>query len=361
MSSQKRIPTDVPGVFQRGARFEVRYRDGGRIRGRTFRTKTEARRFKGKVDSGQHRPGSREPFRDHARSWVKAYTGRTSRGVSDGTRGSYAESLERYAIPFFGATRLEDMSPPRVKAYAAHLAKQTVVRRGKRHKLTPSTVKRHFGVLRALLADAVSDGLLQTNPAREVRVIVPDARPAITRRLTPEQTRALLAEIPAEHADLVYLLASAGLRISEALSPAWQDLGRDEHGPTLTIRRSKTRAGERTIALTPDAAQRLTRRRSVADDPSPAAPIFPTVTGTPIDPRNWRRRVFSPAAVRAGVPRATPHWLRHGVASLMAEHGYGPADIAQHLGHADGGALALRTYVHPTARRVDFLDSELGP
>lgn len=151
-----------------------------------------------------------------------------------------------------------------------------------------------------------------------------------------------------------------GTRISEALSPTWGDLGRDEHGPTLTIRRSKTRAGERTIALTPEAAQRLTRRRSRAADPAHTAPIFPTVTGTAIDPRNWRRRVFKPAAARAGVARATPHWLRHGVASLMAEAGYGPADLARHLGHADGGALALRTYVHPTVRRVDFLDAKFG-
>lgn len=360
MSNRQRTPTDIPGVFKRGNTYEVRYRDGGRIRNRAFRTKTEARRFKAKVDSGQHRPGSREPFRDHARRWARDYSGRTNRGVADNTRESYEASLERYAIPYFGATKLDDITAPRLKDYVKYLSKQTVTRKGKRTRLTASSVKRHFGIVRALLADAVADGLLSVNPAREVRVIVADHRPAITRRLTSEQTKQLLAEIPAEHADLVYLLASTGTRISEALSPAWRDLGRDEHGPTLTIRRSKTRAGERTIALTPDAAQRLTRRRSTVDDASPDAPIFPSVFGTPIDPRNWRRRVFKPAAVRAGVPQATPHWLRHGVASLMAEHGYSAADIARHLGHADGGALALKTYVHPTARRVDFLDSELG-
>ena len=47
-----------------------------------------------------------------------------------------------------------------------------------------------------------------------------------------------------------------------------------------------------------------------------------------MDDHNYRRRVFKPAAKRAGVPWATPHKLRHGMASLMAEHGYGAADIA---------------------------------
>ena len=57
--------------------------------------------------------------------------------------------------------------------------------------------------------------------------------------------------------------------------------------------------------------------------------------------------VFNPARDAAGVPWATPHKLRHGLASLMAERGYSPAQIAAQLGHADGGALALRVYVHP--------------
>ncbi|MGZ4320608.1 MAG: tyrosine-type recombinase/integrase [Solirubrobacteraceae bacterium] len=68
--------------------------------------------------------------------------------------------------------------------------------------------------------------------------------------------------------------------------------------------------------------------------------------GTPIESHNWRQRVFNPAAERAGVPWATPHKLRHGLASLMANQGHSAARIAAHLGHADGGVLALRTYIH---------------
>ena len=34
------------------------------------------------------------------------------------------------------------------------------------------------------------------------------------------------------------------------------------------------------------------------------------------------------------------------MASLMANQGYSAAQIAAQLGHADGGVLALRTYIH---------------
>ena len=45
----------------------------------------------------------------------------------------------------------------------------------------------------------------------------------------------------------------------------------------------------------------------------------------------------------------------------MARNGYSPAQIAAHLGHADGGVLALRAYIH--AEPLDdasFIDKKLA-
>jgi integrase len=73
------------------------------------------------------------------------------------------------------------------------------------------------------------------------------------------------------------------------------------------------------------------------------------------------RIVFKPAADAAGLPWATPHKLRHGLASLMNEQGYTPAQIAAQLGHADGGVLALRTYVHAEGiSEPAFIDEALS-
>jgi integrase len=111
-------------------------------------------------------------------------------------------------------------------------------------------------------------------------------------------------------------------------------------------------AGLRTIPLSPETVRRLTKRRAESRYAGDTDPIFPSATGTRIDPHNFRHKVFKPAAKRAGVSWATPHKLRHGLASLMANRGYSPSQIAAHLGHADGGVLALRTYIH-----ADRLDS----
>lgn len=44
----------------------------------------------------------------------------------------------------------------------------------------------------------------------------------------------------------------------------------------------------------------------------------------------------------------------------MAARGYSATEIAAQLGHADGGVLALRTYIHADLRAADFMDDVLG-
>ena len=53
---------------------------------------------------------------------------------------------------------------------------------------------------------------------------------------------------------------------------------------------------------------------------------------------------------KAGLPKEVhTHTLRHSAASFLAAAGVPASDIAAQLGHKDGGALALKVYVHPMA------------
>lgn len=338
-------PTGHPGIYRKQNRYVVVWRHRGRQRKRSFRTLTEARRFKAQTTTGDTAPTSRERFVVYAAGWLDGYKGRTSKGLADSTRASYRDAIERVIVPYFSrelpTLKVDELAPSDLRDFIAHLADAGHA---------PATVRRYVASLRAMLATAYEDGRIARNPAAGVRVVVPGERTLKVKRLTAEQTRALLAEIPAEHADLTYLLAATGLRIGEALSLTWRDLGHDEHGrPVLHVRRSKTDAGRRTLPLSPETVRRLTQRRSTVEWAGDGHAVFSSAFGTPLDAHNFRRRVFKPAARRAGIPWATPHGLRHGMASLMAERGFSPAQIAAHLGHADGGVLALRTYIRVAA------------
>lgn len=354
-----------PGIYRRGNRYVVKFTDRGRERSKSFRTLTEAVRFKALAATGQARATSPTTFKAYAPEWVKTYGGRTATGVGDETRESYADALTRVAVPFFGTTRLDRIDAPMLRRYIDHVA--GLKRGGKNaeraedvsERISAATVRRYYAPVRALLATAYEDGLIPANPALGVRVIVRDVRPAKRKHLTGDETLRLLAEIPSEHADLVYLLATTAARISEALTARYDGIGKDADGrPILRFAQSKTEAGLRPIPLTPETARMLTRRRAKAN-PNAEALIFPNANGGAFDRRNWTRRYFKPAAERAGVSWASPHKLRHGVATLMAERGYEAHDIARMLRQADGGALAQRTYMHPRVRAVDFLDDVL--
>ena len=109
---RRMIPVDGhPGVFKRGNRYVVTWRYRGKLRKSYHRTLTEARRAKGKRASGETEPAARQRFDRYAREWVRTYQGRTRRGISDTTRASYTDAIERFAIPHFGTARLGEITP----------------------------------------------------------------------------------------------------------------------------------------------------------------------------------------------------------------------------------------------------------
>src|SRR5262245_17007793 len=103
--------TSTPGIFKRGGRYVVVFRDPqGRQRKKSARTLAEARDLKAvltaDVKRGEFRALSKVTFAEYANEWIDTYAGRTSRGFREGTRDDYRRTLERDAIPFFGRMRL---------------------------------------------------------------------------------------------------------------------------------------------------------------------------------------------------------------------------------------------------------------
>ena len=75
--------------------------------------------------------------------------------------------------------------------------------------------------------------------------------------------------------------------------------------------------------------------------------LFPRRDGEPwreSDYRNWRRRVFRPAVVAAGLQITRPYDLRHASASLMIHAGLPLTEVADHLGNSV--AVLSQTYAH---------------
>jgi len=367
--------TRTPGVYRRrpGTTYVVVYRFRGKQRKRAARTYDEARALKAAlatdVRRGEHRQATALTFEQYAREWIENYAGRTTRGFRESTRAGYRFSIEQRAVPFFAkrSGTLADIEPQDVRAFVAHLFELRILDRAVKIGKEPvgrtpavSTVRGHIAALRALLATAVEDGLIRSNPAAGVRVtymgtpsVEQDAREKRRALDTDELSRFLGACDPDWRA-LFELLAMTGLRVGELTELRWRDV--DFGAKRLRVRRQfyrgvvtppKSREGTRDIPLSTATCQQLWRRRGADDEL-----IFTGPRGKRLD-RDWCwKNVLKPAAKVAGVPWVGFHTFRHTCASILFAQGRNAKQVQMWLGHSDPG-FTLRTYVH-------LLDDGLG-
>lgn len=284
----------------------------------------------------------------------------------------YAQQLRSHALPLFGRTALRDLRAQDVERLILGLQE-----RG----LSPSTVGTAVIAVKAVLADAVRDGLLARDPFAVVRTPSRTTRRE-SRYLTAEQSRALL---DAAHGDrleaLIVVMLGVGLRRGEAIGLRWEDV--DLEAGSLRVRRTvrralggglvagepKTDRGRRTIRLPGFVVEALRQHRTrqleerlVASYWEDASVVLASTTGSLLDPTRVARLVTALGAV-AGIPGLHPHVFRHSTASLLLAAGVPLPMVSELLGHGSQ-LVTARIYSHvlPATRdeAAAALDRALG-
>jgi integrase len=359
------VKTSTPGVYKRGNRYVVIFRDWrGKQRKRSARTLAEARRLKASlttdVDRGEW-VDSKVTFVEYAPKWIDGYRGRTDKGIKPETLADYRKTLERDALPFFGRMRLSHIRPRDVKEYAVELESKGVSAGTVRVKLAP---------VKALLADALDEDLIRTNPAAGVRITAALATSDVddedeaehVKALSKDELEALLAALPKQWRLFFRFLADSGLRIGEAVALRWGDV--DADAALVRVRRRryrgridrpKSKYGRRMARISVDVANEFrTLRAGRADDEL----VFPNTVGTYLDGGNVMSRVLKPAAVNAGLgqwviangERRAESWVgfhtfRHTCATALFEHNWNAKQVQLQLGHHKP-SFTLDTYIH---------------
>lgn len=369
MAGAKLVKTRWPGIYRRGARYAYEWTDAlGKRRRGSARTIEEARAAKGRrEDEARHGASSdysRATFNDYATEWVERYQGRGRRGFRDSTRDDYRRLLELYALRYFGPRlRLAELTPRHVAQFIAWMCDP---KQQNGRALADSTVRNALNPVRACLATAVQEGLLRQNPTIGAslphRPRVDDEEEAEVRALSTEQLDVLLRVMHPEYHTLFALLASTGLRVSEAFALQWRHLRLDGSRPVVKVRRAlvrgrfgppKSRYGRRDVPLSEGLVHDLRARRARSEWHRDDDLVFTSQRGTPLLMENVRRRHLRPAAEEAGVPWAGFHSFRHTAASRLFAAGRNAVQVQRWLGH-HSPAFTLATYVH-------LLDDDLGP
>lgn len=174
------------------------------------------------------------------------------------------------------------------------------------------------------------------------------------RAFTREQLAILLAVVHPRYRLLFRFMAVTGVRVSEAIAIQWQHLALDGSSPHVKVWRAivrgrvqppKSKHGRRDVPLDHALVSELRRHRADTEWPGDEDLVFPTLAGTPFEPRNLRRRALAPAAQEAGARWAGFHTFRHTCASMLFERGANAKQVQRWLGH-HSAAFTLDTYIH---------------
>jgi len=198
------------------------------------------------------------------------------------------------------------------------------------------TAARAAGFLGAILAFAVSEGIIEHNPARGVPRQADKKR---TGRLTPAEYQALGVALRENETWQVILgtrlLVLTGCRLGEIVNLKWTEI--DEAGGCFRLAETKEGPSIRPVGRC--VFELLATVERVEGCPY----VLPAIHGRG-RPFGGLPHGFKRLMARASLAGVTPHTLRHSFGSVAGDLGFAELTIAALLGHAAGNVTA--DYVH---------------
>lgn len=242
--------------------------------------------------------------------------------------------------------------------------------------LAPRTVHRNYGVLRAICRWAEGEDILRRSPCRGIRL--PSKGGSSTgQALTADELVRLVEDMEPDNQTMTWVMALLGLRWGEAAAIKVRSIKFGNPSKlivTETVQRGiggrrfvgppKSDAGQRRLSMSKPlsdllAAQLAHRGLTAADE---SELVFVNSAGELWDATNWRRRVWKPAAIKAGLARMvevdgkkhyegiTPHDLRRTNATAMVGADIDIKTAQARLGHSDV-RMTLDLYARVLAER----------
>ena len=310
----------------------------------------------------------RVKLRDYLASWLENIV---RPNVKRMTNISYRDTVKSRILPYLGDRYVQELRPRDIDLWV-----QTLARKGLSH----GTIQQTKAVLSIALKYAVYPAELFTpNPAAGISI--PRSAPRkVTPRIiiTPEQFAAIPVEEKYYHT--YKILYHTGLRLSEALGLAWDDI--DLTTGEIIIVRQRQRTGFFESPKTPTSARsfyadaaflsylralraaqskqemRLGEAYQIAYESAEDHRLILLPKKMPPPADHIRRHLV--CVLPSGIPHKhecissrlrnlhlNPHSFRHTHATRLIEAGAKPVDVAARLGHADA-TITQNLYTHDT-------------
>jgi integrase len=327
-----------------GSGYRVKFRLGGRESvaryAGSFRTMREARVRRDWV-AGElaamrvpdvttlAEPPTAPTLRDVAQRWQDSRV-----DVREATRIQHRTALGR-VLPILGDRPIDALAPADVAELVSILVGKAKARESIRKSVTA-------------LAMVLDFAGVAPNPARDrVHVKLPLEEPEEPEPPSADHVEAVAWLLPVPYLIGLLTLDATGARVGELAAARIGDLDETRRAWLVRGAVSKTRR-PRWIELPPDLYAAVVARLPAREDREPAAPLFAGLTADRL------RMAIGRACRDAGVPRFSPHALRHRRISLLHRQGRSWAEIGDLVGQRSRIVTADR-YTHALVdyREVD--------
>jgi integrase len=320
-------------------RYVVRYRTPtGEPRKETFATRREADQRVHTVEADKARGGwldprrASRPFGEIAEEWYGSNPAKRS-----STRLTDRSILDRHVLPALERHPVGSVTPRAVQGLLS----------GWSDRMGARTVRRCYDVLRAICNYAVESDVIARTPCRSVKLPPVTSQPRHV--VTADELAALADSLGPEYAPMAYLGAILGMRWGEVAGlrvrlvdflagtvAVAEQLTRGEHGRPV-FGPPKSEAGRRVLSAPRELCDMLAAHlaRAGLTGADGDAFVFVGPKGGPLRYSNWRRRVWLPACVRAGLEGLTFHDLRRAAATALVLEHVDMKTAQTLLGHSD--------------------------
>lgn len=335
-------------VEKHHGKWRARYRDAsGRTRSKSFTKKADADRYAREQEIDLERGTWIDPRKSEMtlHEWSEKFLS-LSRRLAEKTQETYRRDLEGFILPRFGSFRIGHM--PESDEIEDWLLDEIDA------GIAPSSVHRHYRTLHRVLEAAVEKKKILVNPCANVRPpVVPRRQMAV---LDWPEVFDLADAMPERYRAMIFLAVDSGLRWSELVGlrktrvdldsckvSVQEQLIRLDSGEWVW-RRPKSKAGIRTISISPFTTRMLAEHIERFSAPEGDGLVFVNKAGNPLMASSFHTHYFKPGRSKVGLA-CRFHDLRHTSVALAIRAGAHAKSIQARMGHATIN-VTLDTYGH---------------
>lgn len=340
--------------YGKGKRWRAVWTEAGGERKKSFAVKDAAQAHLTWVEHNQ-RAGtyvSKERGRVFVRDLLPVWMD-TQAHLWPSTLAATESDVRATILPYWGDKILADITRADVQTWVSSMGKAA------------RTVDTIHGRFRSFLNWCVEEGKILTNPASKVNLPEGNKREHIY--LTVPEVEQLAAAVPAFYKDLIWFLATTGLRFGEAAELRTKDIHlrrrrikvsrsvTDVHGH-LVVGPPKGKK-PREVPVPGEVMDRVAAR---IKGKGREDLVFPGQRGAWLRSNNFKRRTYDPAVIAAGLPAELwVHDLRHTAASLAISAGASVKSVQRMLGHASA-KITLDVYAGLFDQDLDDVADRMG-